>query len=91
MRIDEIVIDYSKQSMDRIVDPVLTNQIMKIYDITAKSTNDFTVLSYENYPPEFVSDILDELYELSIQVKNLSYNSQLPEIVQFIIDYFENS
>ena len=91
MRIEEIVIDYDKQLLDKVDDSSLSNQVMRIYEVVSSSTNEFSVLAYEQYPPEFMVDMLDDLYDLSGKIKKFTHNSQMPEIVQFLITYFENS
>jgi hypothetical protein len=91
MKIEEIVIDPKKQSLDKIVVPDLSKDIMLLYYRVAGDSGDFSMLSYEIYSPNIIADVLDELLFLQPKVEELTHISQLPEIIQILIDYFENS
>ncbi len=74
-----------------MVDTELTNNIMQVYDIVMRYSNEFSILSYEIYSPDYISATLDDLYEFLKLVSIFKHNTQLPEITQLLIDYFENS
>ena len=91
MKIHEIVINHKKQVIDKLVNTELSNNTMEIYNIIIKETNEFTILSYERYSPDYIASTLDDLYELAKLTKCFYHVSQLPVIIQILIDYFENS
>ena len=91
MKIKEIIINHNKQLADKIANPELSSEIMGMYDKTCQDTNGLTMLVYEVYNPSAIYDTIDDLYMLHETVSKIKYDTQLVEIVELLIRYYENN
>ena len=92
MKINEIIISQAKHLADIIADPKLANQVNQLYHRFANKTDNFTVLAYEIFPPEVIYETLDDLAIILKTVHaKYKHNSQAPEIINLLINYFQHT
>jgi hypothetical protein len=91
MRIEEIVVDPKKLLIDQLISNT-TNEVIEIFNLISNETNNFQYKAYELYSANIIQDYLSELIALyKIILLYYDKKSQTYQIIQYLINYFENN